>query len=175
MQKNGFIDTQIQKAVLNALRLGRGKGRNLLIIGDSTRAKSFVLKPLAFSLKTYVRPDSSSHQLADVAGCELIWLNDYSFDPSWLSWCKLKCFLEGDALKVAVPKTVGPNYTFEKDAPVFGTGPGPVQHPSSQSETDETNSRIQHFTFHQWFPPRDPEIKPCKHCCALWYLAAEEA
>ncbi len=175
MQKNGFTEMQLQLAVLIALQQGRGKGRNVFIIGETNRAKSFVLKPLASLLfRTYARPDSGSHQLADIAGSELIWLNDYSFEPSWLSWSQLKCFLEGEPLKVAVPKTVGPNYTFDSDAPVLGTGPGPVQHPSSHSETEQMNSRIKYFTFRHWFDPAlNPEILACKHCCAVWFLMAQ--
>ena len=50
-------------------------------------------------------PDSGSHQLADLKGSEVLWLNDFEWDKSFIPWPKFKNFLEGSSLKVAVPKT----------------------------------------------------------------------
>jgi hypothetical protein len=171
---NGFAQNEVQLAVMDALDRGRAKKRNIFIYGDTSRAKSFLLKPLELIYKAYTVPDSGSHQLADLAGSEIIWLNDFTFDPTWLPWNKLKCFLEGDSLKVAVPKTTGSNYIFSADSPVFGAGPAPIAH-ASRKETQQMDSRWMYFEFHHYFnPATSPEIKPCAYCCATWLLASRQ-
>ena len=105
----------------------------------------------------------SSHQLADIEGSDAVWLSDYQYEAgSFLQWNKLKDFLEGESMKVAVPKHQGKNYLFTLDSPVFGTAPCPVRHPSKQAETDQMHSRIQYFIFSHYFDPSTcPDIKPC--------------
>lgn len=88
LQFNGFNRCEVQVAVLNSLILGRGKKRNIFIIGDTNRAKSFLLKPLSLIFQSFVPPDSGSHQLADIKGSELIWLNDWTYDPLFIPWNK---------------------------------------------------------------------------------------
>ncbi len=171
---NHIENQQIQLAVLDALTRGRAKQRNIFIVGDTNRAKSFLLRPLEQIFKAYTQPDSGSHQLADLQTSEILWLNDFSWAPTWLPWSKLKDFLEGSALKVAVPKTLGSNYVFTDDAPVFGTSPAQISHPTNAKETEQMNSRIRYFTLFHYFDPKVcPDIKPCSRCCAAWLLAAQ--
>lgn len=168
---NGYKSRDLQTAVLDALQRGRAKGRNIFIVGDTNRAKSFTLRPLAQIFQAFVPPDSGSHQLADIAGSEILWLNDFEYSPAFLNWSKMKDFLEGSDLKVAVPKSSGNNYIFSSSAPVFGTSPCILRHPSNQKETDQMNSRILYFHFVHYFDPATcPEIKPCTHCFASWLL-----
>ena len=170
---NGYGGQEIQSAVLEALELGRAKMRTIVIVGGTNRAKSFCLKPLALVFRAYVTPDTGTHQLADLKGAEVLWLNEFEYDPTFVPWRKLKDFLEGETLKVAVPKTQGANYIFDADAPVFCTGPGPVEHPRLPRETAQMDSRIRYFLFEHWFDPETcPEIKPCACCFAQWLLAA---
>ena len=144
--------------------------------GDTKRAKSFLLKGFQHLYKVFRPPESGSHQLADIDGCEVIWLNEFQYEAGcFLQWHKLKDFLEGESIKVAVPKHQGKNYTFDGDAPVFGTSSCPIRHPTSQSETDQMHSRIQYFVFTHFFDPNTClDIKPCGACCAKWLMAASE-
>ena len=168
---NNYKNRELQLAIVEALCKGRAKGRNIFIVGDTNRAKSFTLRPLEMIFKAFVPPDSGSHQLADIQGSEILWLNDFEFSTSFMTWSRFKDFLEGSALKVAVPKSSGNNYLFTSDAPVFGTSPGIVKHPAVQKETDQMNSRIKYFHFVHYFDPSVcPEIKPCAHCFARWLL-----
>ena len=173
VQLNGYTEQELESAILSALELGRGKLRNIVIVGKTNRAKSFCLKPLALVFRAFKPPDTGSHQLADLKGCEILWLNEFEYDPSFLSWRKLKDFLEGEPLKVAVPKTQGSNYTFDGTAPVFGTAPGPIEHPKQQSETEQMMSRVRYFVFEHYFDPAVcPDIQPCAHCFAQWLWSA---
>jgi len=170
---NGYNDQQLETAILEALLLGRAKQRNIFIVGNTNRAKSFCFKPMALVYATFKPPDTGSHQLADLKGSEVVWLNEFEYDPAFLSWRKLKDFLEGEPVKVAVPKTQGANYTFDDDAPVFGTAPGPIEHPKQPAETEQMMSRVRYFVFEHFFDPGTcPDIKPCARCWARWILAA---
>lgn len=170
---NNYNNQELQTAILEALELGRAKQRNIVIVGDTNRAKSFCLKPLGLVFRVFKTPDSGSHQLADIKGSEVVWFNEFEYDPSFLPWKKMKDFLEGESLKVAVPKTHGANYTFDSDAPVFGTAPGPIEHPRLQKETEQMMSRIRYFVFEHFFDPAVcPDIQPCAHCFAGWIMAA---
>ena len=62
---------------------------------------------------------------------------------------------------------------FESNAPVFGTAPGPIEHPTQQRETVQMDSRMRYFLFEHFFDPAtSPDIKPCAVCFAEWLLAA---
>jgi len=170
---NEYMAQELEVAILEALELGRAKLRTIMIVGATNRAKSFCLKPLSLVFRAYTTPDTGTHQLADLQGSEILWLNEFEFDPTFMPWRKLKDFLEGEHVKVAVPKTQGKNYMFKGDAPVFCTGPGPVEHPTLAHETKQMNSRIRYFVFEHFFDPATcPEIKPCACCFARWLLAA---
>ena len=41
MQLNGYMEQELQRAVFQALHLGRYKLRNVILVGDTNRAKSF--------------------------------------------------------------------------------------------------------------------------------------
>lgn len=175
LEFNGYTAQQLEVAILEALDLGRAKLRTVMIVGGTNRAKSFCLKPLAMVFNAYTAPDTGTHQLADLKGSEILWLNEFEYDASFMPWRKLKDFLEGEPVKVAVPKTIGSNYMFFGDAPVFCTGPGPVEHPTQARETEQMNSRIKYFLFEHYFDPITcPEIKPCPFCFAQWLLDAHD-
>ena len=150
----------------------KGKKRNVFIYGESNRAKTFVLNPLQCIFNTFKPPDTGSHQLADIKGCELVFLNEWEYDPSFLPWGKLKDFFEGQTMKIAVPKNEGCNYVFSLDSPIVGTTPAPITH-WNPKETVQMMNRIVYFEFKHFFDPETcPDIEPCSACCAKLYLAA---
>ena len=171
MQLNGYMEQELQRAVFQALHLGRYKLRNVILVGDTNRAKSFLVKPLLLVYNCFVPPDTGSHQLADIDGSEVVFLNEFDWDPALMPWRTLKDFLEGSEVKIAVPKTQSraKNYMFKADTPIIGTAPGPIEHPKSQKETEQMDTRVRYFALTHWFDPKTcPEIKPCKACFAKW-------
>ena len=173
---NGYNNSEVQRAVYEALAQGRKKQLNILIVGETNRAKSFVLKPIDLVFNVFIPPESGPHQLAGIRGAEVVWLNEFVYDPQFLQWSKLKDFLEGQSIKVAVPKTTSgaKNYTFDGTAPVLGTAPGPIGH-TSPAEIEQMDNRIRYFWFRQFFDPRTvPDIPKCKACWAKWVWASRD-
>ena len=91
----------------------------MILVGDTNRAKSFLVKPLLLVYNCFVPPDTGSHLLADIDGSEVVFLNEFDWDPALMPWRTLKDFLEGSEVKIASPKTQGraKNYMFKADTP----------------------------------------------------------
>ena len=49
-----------------------------------------VFDPVALLSKAYEPPDSGTHQLADLPGAEIIFLNDFTWDEAWMKWAYFK-------------------------------------------------------------------------------------
>ena len=172
------LDGPFQKEVCDTLEAGRHKKRNLCLLGSTNMAKSFLFKPLALIYRTYTRPDGGTHQLEELLGKELVFLNDFEFDEDakkWCSWGYLKRFLEGGKLTVAVPKQKGSNQDFTSDAPVFMTAPQEVSlyrgKKRDDYETEQMNSRVKyHKLTHEFLEKDRVEAEECAKCGAQLYL-----
>jgi hypothetical protein len=182
LQKNN-LDGVFQKEVLGAMRSGRLKQRNLCLLGSPDCGKSFLLKGLLGLFRVYERPEGGSSQLEDLLGSEVVFLNDFEYDaeaPKWMPWSYLKNFLEGSAVKVAVPKNRGGNQVFKGTAPVFLTAPAEVvlkrYNKEVQTETEQMRKRIKYLTVTHQIPAeqRKEVLAVCPHCSARLYLEGKE-
>ncbi len=177
LQKNG-MDGWFQKEVCDTLEAGRLKERNLCLLGSTNTGKSYLLKPLALVYRTYTRPDGGTHQLEELLGKELVFLNDFEYDEDakkWCNWGYLKNFLEGGKLTVSRPKNKGSNQDFTSDAPVFMTAPQEVTlwrgKRVDDYETEQMRSRIKYRKLTHTFAKEErKEAPPCGHCGARVYL-----
>ena len=86
-----------QRAVFKAMDEGRQKMNNVFLLWPSNCGKSFLFKPLKLLFSTYQQPDGGSYQLETLLGKEVIFLNDFEWDPTekWCRWAFFKNFLEG--------------------------------------------------------------------------------
>ena len=173
------LDGTFQREVLGALRAGRAKQRNICLLGPPDSGKSFLLKGLRGLFEVYERPDSGSHQLEDLLTAEIVFLNDFEYDskaPEWMPWGFFKDFLEGSAVKVAVPKQRGGNAVFEGDAPVFLTCESEVTlkryNREVKGETAQMRKRIKYLVLTVEIPAehRQEVKRVCPHCSARLYL-----
>lgn len=177
--RNNGLDGAFQREVFGALRAGRAKQRNVCLLGGADCGKSFLLKGLRGLFRVYERPDSGSYQLEDLLGAEVVFLNDFEYDAKaneWMPWAFFKDFLEGSAVKVAVPKHRGGNQVFKGDAPVFFTCRHEVvlrkYNREVATETDQMRKRIKYLTLTRQIPAehRQEVRQVCAHCSARVYL-----
>jgi len=56
MHKNSIDRKQFSDSILNCLKHGRGKGRNVMIVGPTNSAKSFILMPLTKIYTCFMTP-----------------------------------------------------------------------------------------------------------------------
>ena len=185
LERNGVAGA-FQRQIYMALEKGRGKPRNIFLIGPTTCGKSWIIKPLSEIFRPYLIPDDGSHQLEAIFDCELIYLNEFEWTPDWLKWAHLKKLFEGEAISVGRPKTRGMNCDYTGDAPIIGTCSAPIQLFIKQGrnavlnryETDQMVSRVTYIYFtHSLQRGAESDAidcKVCRRCAAQLYLEGSD-
>ena len=152
-------------------------------IGPTNTAKSFLAKPLAVIYRAYRQPDKGSYPLELLPEAEIVLLNDFTWDEAFMSWSYMKNFMEGGSIPIAKPKNRGKDEVCEKDSPVVGTAPAPIQllvrdrsrSVVHQDETLQMNSRIQYLYMNVAIPAHAViRARPCPCCGAHLYLEGRE-
>ena len=183
LQSNG-LNGPFQRAVFTALAHGRGKLRNVFLMGPTTCGKSFLIKPLSQIFKVYKIPDDGSHKLENVLDAELLYLNEFTWSEKWLSWAFMKSLFEGEDIMVARPKNRGGNVLYQGDAPVIGTCPSRIQMFArhghhvclNEYETQQMDARVRYLMFSQPLAPHAVvECPVCMRCAARLYLEGAPA
>ena len=94
------------QAVYDALEKGRGKFRNVYLHGSSNYGKSFILSPLKVIFNTFCNPATSSFAWVEAEQAEVIFLDDFRWEPKLIAWADLLQALEGDVVHLPAPKTL---------------------------------------------------------------------
>ena len=178
------LDGRFQKSIFEALERGREKKQNLFLLGETNAAKSFLIKPLLSIFHCYTVPDTGSYQLETILDKELVYLNDFTWDETWMKWAYLKRFLEGECITVVRAKNRGGNVEFDKKIPIVGSLYAPIQlfvraggknhFTLHGSETSQMNSRMQYMGMSTTL--EEDEVvpcSPCEACGAALYLEGE--
>ena len=117
LHNNGISVPVFRDAVTNPLIKGRGKYRNILIVGPANCAKSFLLNPLTIIYDTFCNPASGSFAWVGVEQAECIFLNDFRWSAQVIPWHDMLLLLEGSVVHLAAPKT-----HFAKDISLTAAG-----------------------------------------------------
>ena len=72
LQKNNLPKNKFSTAIISALEHGRGKGRNILIVGPANCGKTFILKPLQKIFHTFSNRSTNSFAWVGVEQAEII-------------------------------------------------------------------------------------------------------
>ena len=107
LQRNGVSREFLANAVHELLPKGRGKYRNVTIVGPVNYGKTFILNPLTSIYKTFCNPATGSFGWIGVEKAECIFLNDFRWSLQ-LTPCQdllLLLLLEGHVVHFPTPKT----------------------------------------------------------------------
>ena len=158
-------------AVRELLTLGRGKYRNIIIVGPSNCGKTFLLKPLESIFKTFANPASDKYAWVGADNAEIIFLNDFRWSPELIEWKSLLLLLEGDQVRLPAPKNhFSCDINIERDTPVFATSKCEITFRGKYNlpdklEDDMMKSRWRVFTFHSVIAPENQKsASPCGKC-----------
>lgn len=122
LQRNGVSREFFANAVRELLRKGRGKYRNVMIVGPANCGKTFILNPLTSIYKTFCNPATGSFAWIGVEKAECIFLNDLRWSPQLIPWQDLLLLLEGHVVHFPAPKThFSKDIDFDMDTPIFST------------------------------------------------------
>ena len=122
LMKNRIHATVFAAAVRELLVLGRGKYRNIIIVGPTNCGKSFLLKPLMLIYNAFSIPAADKYAWVGADRAEIILLNDFRWSKDVIEWKSLLLLLEGDIVKLPAPKNhFSSDVYIDKDTPVFAT------------------------------------------------------
>ena len=186
MDIQGIDSVVFRAAVLRALKLGRKKTVNILILGEPDAGKSFLLKVLPEIFKAFVASgQSETFPLQGLHGSEICVLQDVRYESFGLAWDEWLRWGEGEAVKVRLPRNhFQESRVYTGTAPLFASMASPFRYPLGEArkfgrdveyENKQFRSRWTTFTFGVSIPEaeRDPTIQACAMCGAQWYLEAE--
>ena len=176
--------SEFQDAVITAIRKGRGKGRNIMLIGRANCGKTFLFEPLTRIFHCFESPASGSFAWVGVEHKELVFLNDYRWTPAQIPWANFLTFLEGATTQIPAPKTSrDKDIEFTRDVPVFATAQRKVLYDADRPKAMGTPELLNTWREEQemmdvrWkiFELKKPienreEIKSCPRCFAQFIL-----
>ena len=118
--RNNKVHPFIFAAALRDLLInGRGKFRNLLIIGPTNCGKTFMLKPLEFIYDVFLKSANDKYAWVGADSTEVILLQDFRWSREMIPWNDLLLLL-GETVKLPVPKNQFLSDVFVvKDMPIF--------------------------------------------------------
>lgn len=170
LQRNGIPNATFSRAVWELLEKGRGKYRNILITGPANCGKTFILLPITVIFYAFSNPATNTFAWVGAEKAEVIFLNDFRWQPKLLPWHDLLLLLEGGLVHLPAPKThyskdltlagSTPIFATSKHAIIFITG-GVVE----ERETEMMSVRWKQFIFQNQIPADEQEcVPPCGHC-----------
>eukprot|EP00795_Rhopilema_esculentum_P003566 gene3566-biopygen19 len=122
----------------NLLEKGRGKFRNIMITGLANCGKTDLLNPLNDLFETFTNPANTSYAWLGAEKAQVILLNDFLYSTEIMAWNDFLCFLEGQTVHLAAPKsTYAQDIHFNKDTPAFATGKEKIKFLGRYNMTDE--------------------------------------
>jgi hypothetical protein len=169
---NGIQVRDFGAAVYTLLEKGRGKYRNIMLIGPANCGKTFLLKPLEVIYHLFTNPATGTFAWVGVQDSECIFLNDFRWSAKIIPWHDLLLLLEGEPVHFPAPKThFAEDVLFTADTPVFATSKNRLAYVTcgviEERETEMMSVRWNIFTLSTQIPEdQQIEMKPCPRCFA---------
>ena len=168
-------------AMRELLTKGRGKFRNILIIGPANCGKTFLLSPLQQIFHTFSNPANDKYAWLGAENAEIIFLNYFRWSSEMIAWKELLLLLEGQTVHLPSPKNHYSNdICINKDTPIVATSKNEIHYVGKYNTFDPTENekmsiRWKLFKFYKQIAQSEQvELKPCPKCfCKLVLLGAE--
>lgn len=176
LRRNGIDERYFTQSVYELLEKGRGKFRNIMIVGVANCGKTFILNPLNVIYNTFSNPASTSFAWVGAEKAEIIFLNDFRWSQAIIPWHDLLLLLEGQLVHLPAPKShYAKDIVFNQDTPIFATGKNPIVFVKNsvldEKETEMMSVRWKVFRFHSQIPKEEQkDIPPCGRCFATLIL-----
>lgn len=189
LKRNKINKYVFADAIRELLEKGRGKGRNLFLLGPHTSGKTFLFKPLlAMYPHHFSNPPASTFGWLGADEASLILLNDYRWESKKnggnIDWGTLLNLLEGFPTTLPAPmNSFCKHVHITTDVPIFGTGPDPIRwyttHPEEPrnkkhaKEDGQMDSRWRTFELTYTFTEQEriKDVPCCPSCfCRFSFL-----
>ena len=171
LQLNSINPFVFADAMRQLLEHGRGKFRNLLIVGPANCGKTFLLKPLEIIFWAFTSPANDKYAWVGADQAEVIVLQDFRWSSKLICWKDLLLLLEGENVKLPSPKNqFATDVCINTDIPVFATSKAKIEfvgkyNTRDDRETEMMDVRWKIFEFTHRIPQVDQKIiTPCPRC-----------
>ena len=104
LKNNNIHPVVFSAALKELLTKGRGKFRNLLLVGCTCSGKTFLLDPLCALFKTFVNPAVDKYAWVRAEECEVIYLNDFRWSPPLFLGRISFCFSRATSFTCRLPR-----------------------------------------------------------------------
>lgn len=175
LQLNQIDRKVFSSAVHNALLKGRGKFQNVLIVGPTNCAKTFILKPLSEIYKGKIFENPANHKFgwSGAESASIIMLQDFRWSKDLISWKDFLLLLEGEIVKLPAPRNIfKEDVCIDTPVAIFGTSKSQITYKGPYNSTDSCEDemmasrwRIFRFT-HQFREAEQKHVSPCANCFA---------
>ena len=181
LRKNGVPPYVFAAAARELLGKGRGKFRNIIIVGPANCGKTFLLRPLSKIFKTFENPATTTYALLGVEEAEMILLNDFRWSSEIIAWKDFLLLLEGQPIHFPAPKTsYAKDILLERDTPIFATSKAQIVYvgkynSSDERETEMMAARWKVFQFTHQIPQSEQiELPSCARCFSELVMLGED-
>ena len=125
------------------LTKGRGKFRNVLLVGCADSGKAFLLNPLRKLFKTFVNPAIDKYAWVGVAENEVVYLNDFRWSSALITRKDLLLLLEGHTVHLLAPENqYSSDVCVDSDIPIFATSSRPIVFYARNCRIDESETEV---------------------------------
>ena len=125
------------------LTKGRGKFRNILIVGPANCGKTFLLSPLQKIFNTFSNPANGKYAWLGAQKAEIIFLNDFRWSQEMIAWKDLLILLEDQAVHLPSPKShYSNNICIDKDTPIVATSKGEITYVGKYNSLDPIENEM---------------------------------
>lgn len=163
-------------AIYTALKDGRGKYRNIYLYGPANSRKTFILSLPKKIYRSFCNPTTGSFAWVGVEDAEIIFLNDFRWNPAIIAWADFLQALEGDTVHLPAPKTCcKQDIKLTNNTPFFATADTPLV-PVKGTSIDHANTYmmdVHWHMFHFWhhIPQAEQQnLISCGYCFAKFIL-----
>lgn len=180
LTKNNIHPYIFAAAVRDLIEKGRGKFRNLMIVGPANCAKTFILAPIQHIFRTFSNPANDKYAWVGAESCECIFLNDFRWSSELIAWKELLLLLEGQKVHLPSPKNhYAKDICIDHDIPIFATGKSRITYigryqTADERETEMMSVRWKVFDFNYQIPENEQKsVPPCGKCFAKLVFLGE--
>lgn len=179
--RNNNINTYVYAdALRELLRKGRGKFRNLMLIGPTNCGKTFLLSPLQTLFSAFSNPSNDKYAWIGVDKCQVIFLNDFRWSSELIAWKEFLLLLEGQMVHLPTPKNhFNKDICLNTDIPVFATGKSQIKfigrfNAEDERETEMMSVRWKYFELSHQIPQTEQKsLESCPSCFSKLVLLGD--
>ena len=178
LQLNGINPLHFSFSLKTLMEKGRGKHRNVLLVGPSNSAKTFMFKPIkSLFPQVFENPSNDKYAWVGAEQARVILLQDFRHSKELIAWHDLLLLLEGETVKLPAPKNhFKCDILIDSDVPILATSKCEIKYRGSYGSIDERedemmSNRWKLYRFHHVFQEhQQKEVLACTTCFAKLVL-----